>query len=1011
MNTANFARSSLLLLLAAILLHIPWVRADGLPPQVPIGGFQCSVWKVDEGLPNNSIINILPSKEGYLWLATYEGVVRFDGTEFSVIPPPSHVSLAHQFYEMREDSEGRLWLVCKSGALLMVQHGEMREILPQDEGGYQLDSVASGPGSSLGVSRGRLVKLGGDGLSPVPQPEKVRPRELSFFDGTFWILGTEGEILRQEGESWVRIPLQGNEAAITWETTDSALIVAAPSNVWAWEGHGFGPLSKGPRNIEKVSRLISGHNDLLWIKMGTAWRLWSRGTWISGPVEMDAKNYSDGLAEVDQSGNLWIMQAFTGLLVISKDGEIQKLDLAQHGLGRRYRNLTADSERNIWVGNLGSGLLRFRPRSFDTFTPAQGAASLPNCAVLRKSDGTIWIGALDRLAVSRWKDGAMTAFIAPKMSETRIGSLVEDEDGNLLAATDARGLWKISADGIFEKITLPAEIGEDIRSVCRDREGSLWLGCSNGVWCIRKNLAPLHFTVDDGLPHKDVTLVKEAPNGSIWVGTIGGASYYREGKWTTIPAAGTSAGNQVRAMYIDPGGTVWIGTRGGGIRCWDNEKMISLTTTEGLSSNYICGIGSDADRNIWITSYNGLMRIPPGERAVRFRNNRPILPIQLFGKSDGLPTAQFSELCDPPIASEPDGMIWLTTSQGIVRFDPRRAAPPPKKVPVVIREVTVNGSGVAPAPQLDIGPGVSRLTISFGAVYLGTPEKLSYRYRLVGHDADWSEPTRNRQAAFSQISPGTYTFEVVANSGSGSWNELDFKKITLRVVPHFTRTWWFLFLIVFFSILIIYVLHRLDINRSRALEQIRLRIARDLHDEVGGSLGAIALLGGHLQEHTNSPDAGEIRSLALSTVATLNEIVWLTNPSSERLEQIINRMKSIARMMLPQSNFTFNVSNVSEKDDVPMSWRRNLLPFFKEALHNIARHADASEVLIFIQTDRNGYFNLSIIDNGCGFEPDLVSPGNGLLNFSRRAAEMNCQFTLHSKPGEGTKLFLQGKIK
>ena len=395
---------------------------------------------------------------------------------------------------------------------------------------------------------------------------------------------------------------------------------------------------------------------------------------------------------------------------------------------------------------------------------------------------------------------------------------------------------------------------------------------------------------------------------------------------------------------------------------------------------------------------------------------------------------------EPAGCQTPDGKLWFPTSRGLAVLDPNKVKINPIPPPVLIEAVLVDGEpislsapGVSPLEELKISPGKQRFEFRYTALSLVAPEKVRFKYRLDGLEPDWMEGGTQRAAYYSYLKPGDYTFHVIACNNDGIWNDVG-ATLALKVMPHFWQTWWFsigaaLAGAGFVGGAARYVTRRRlrrkmeRLERQRALEKERARIAKDIHDDLGASLTRITLLSqsgrAELEDpHQAASDLDQIYHTARELTRAMDEIVWAVSPQHDTLDSLITYLGKFAQDFL-------SVANIRCRLDMPMqlpAWpltaevRHNLFLAVKEALHNVLKHASATTVRLSL-TITDSSFALVVNDNGKGFNPLAATPaqpgpgdhsrlsaGNGLVNMKKRLEEIGGIFELRSAPGEGTNL-------
>jgi Y_Y_Y domain/Histidine kinase/Histidine kinase-, DNA gyrase B-, and HSP90-like ATPase len=386
-----------------------------------------------------------------------------------------------------------------------------------------------------------------------------------------------------------------------------------------------------------------------------------------------------------------------------------------------------------------------------------------------------------------------------------------------------------------------------------------------------------------------------------------------------------------------------------------------------------------------------------------------------YGKSDGLPALECSGGSQPACWRAHDGHLWFTTVRGAVWVDPASARVNRLPPPVHIEVVRVDGESMSfsrtndgPLQKIRVPAGQHYFEFQFCALSFTAPDRVKFQWRLAGLENDWVDGGDHHSASYSYIPPGSYRFEVKACNNDGVWNDTP-ATLELTVLPYFWQQWWFKISVALAFISILVVIYSVRVARLRALERLRLRIARDLHDEVGANLGSISLLAQMMEQTPSSADATQVRGIAVQTIDTLRDIIWFIDPKHDKLSDLVQRLEETARLMLATIKYRFEQSGDFNSADLSLAFRRNVPPLFKEALHNILKHSHATEVQIQVwRAGENFYF--CIRDNGIGFDPARKNSGNGLRNLRKRAAEIGGSVEIQSTPGAGATINLQAPI-
>jgi signal transduction histidine kinase len=314
-----------------------------------------------------------------------------------------------------------------------------------------------------------------------------------------------------------------------------------------------------------------------------------------------------------------------------------------------------------------------------------------------------------------------------------------------------------------------------------------------------------------------------------------------------------------------------------------------------------------------------------------------------------------------------------------------------------------------PPPKMTVAAGRHYYEFRFGASSLASPEKVKFKWRLAGLEDNWVNGGNRNIANYGFIPPGTYQFEVLAGNNDGLWSDLP-AAMKLTVRPYYWQEWWFKLAVALFLVAGLLAAYSIRVSRLRMLEHLRLRIARDLHDDVGANLGSISLLAQIMEKKPSSADAAQVRDIAAHTIDTLRDIIWFIDPTHDNLGDLVMRLQETSRVMLSTISHRFKQDGDFLSADLSLPFRRNVPSIFKEVLHNLLRHAQASEVVVTVQRQEN-IFQFQVQDNGVGFCPENTHSGNGMKNMKRRATEIGGQLKVESRPGGGTTVTLTAPIK
>ncbi len=783
--------------LLALLVCAAAGRAFALDPSLLPTQYVLDNWQIPEGLPQSTAQAVARTPDGYLWVGTQEGLARFDGVKFTVFDSGNEPALPNKdICALLVDRAGRLWIGTRSG-LAVLENGHFRTV-------------------ATGALKHAFVRAFAEGRQ-----------------GRIWV-GTESGLIAIEGD---RVRAFDLADGLTDEriralavSPDDLLWVGTLSGLQRFDGKQFQtePL-RSPQLLEPVASLYQDPDGTLWIGSGIG-GLYRRS---GGRVEIAAApgRLSSVIRSLtsDHDGNLWIGAGGGGLIRWRK-GEVSALASGLFADGD-VRSLMEDHEGSLWVGSFGAGLLRLRDPKFVPAGEPEGLQGNLSWTIIPRKRGGIWVGTDGGL--SSYVDGRFQHRDLPiKAKSTRVRAIAEDRSERLWVGTDGAGALRLDPDGstrIFDR--RHGLSGDTVTALIEDRRGRIWVGTNEGLDVVEDDrVVSMQSKLDTATPPA-VHLLHEDRAGNLWVATesdglfiIGPRDTRHLGMADGLPS------NWVLSIHEDDRGYLWLGTTDGLAR-WHDGKLVPLARFGGPLRETILQILEDDSHELWISTDKGLISFPRAAVDALAAGGTQIPDYHVYGGADGLRTVEFGGGNTSPGCRTPDGMLWFPSVRGIVKVDPDHIVTNKLPPPVRIEQATVDGTALALTDGIEIAPGAQHWEFQYTGLSLLVPQRSQFRYQLEGFDHGWVDANSRRTAYYTGLSPGTYTFRVMASNNDGVWSEND-AALRFTLKPHLYQTLWFKLLCAIGFVLAAGGLYRLRVGRLRGIagelgQQVALR-TRDL---------------------------------------------------------------------------------------------------------------------------------------------------------------------------------------
>lgn len=967
-------------------------------------------WQVEDGLPENSVLGVAQTPDGFLWVATHQGLLRFDGIRFQDFPAVVAAGRPTAYLEtLMADGKGRLWMAKNRGVVVCVEGDRVTPYtVSEAREDFKATSMAQDGEGAIWISyqKGQpICRIKDDRVETFGANEGVSSSSVHWLaadrSGRLWFSRAGALGLFRSGRFQVVLRTPDVTLRIA-AAREGGLWAGAGVQVWRYqEGGELVPVARLGPGHGAISRLFEDRNGRLWV--GTDG---GRLFWL------------DGAALVD-----------TGLE------------------GADILSLTDDREGNLWVGTRVAGLNRIRAQTLQLLGRESGWNFGRVQSVCVDVAGVMWaVGAQHRLA--RYEAGGwilqLTNSAGTALKPTCVAA---DPQGGVYLGTVSDGLWHSTNDS-FYAVTNNTPLRERlIRALQVTSDGGVWLGQESPRRLRRWRAGVI---TDFELPpgkHAPRAFAEDAQQ-TVWAATSDGALVRVTGDQLsdetgrTLPEAPA-----IRSLYCTADGSLWIGYAERGLGRMKAGRFFLFERQHGLPEPYVSQILADAVGRLWLAGNRGVSCVSLAEldavaegRAARF------VPMT-FGRDEGLPRLEASFDIWPNAARDGLGDLIFSTPAGLLRARPDAVFQSPEPPPVALERVTANGRLVAAYFQpgsagsngppvvslrgmtnrIRLGPGRQQVEIEFTALRLAAPENVQFRYRLEGRDSAWVDVGTHRRVRFERLSPGEYRFEATAANHEGEWNETG-AAVAISVLPHFWETRWFwagagtVFLVGVGGAARMIERRRMRqqlerLEREHAVERERTRIAKDLHDDLGASLTQIAMLS-HFAQSPAVPaeqaraDIQKVGGMAREMTRSLAEIVWAVNPRNDSLESFVSYACHLAEESLRAAGIRCLLDTDADlpRRELDTELRHNLLMVVKEAINNVIKHSGAKVVWVRVKAEPPG-FRLVIEDDGRGFDLDQSATGrapdgsgNGLTNIRKRIESIGGQFTITSRVGAGTRL-------
>jgi signal transduction histidine kinase/ligand-binding sensor domain-containing protein len=973
-------------------LMLTWVPYGfALDPALDVSQYAHTTWKIREGFFKGTPVAIAQTPDGYLWLGTEFGLLRFDGVRYVLWKPPAGQELPSNYIRsLLAARDGTLWIGDAKG-LASWKGGKLTRypelvgqavwaLLEDREGTVWAGGQANLNAKLCAIKNGNIRCYGEDG------------RFGQFIDA-----------------------LYEDRAGNVW--------IGGIAGLWRWK-HGPPKLYPTP---DRVRALAEGDDGELVVVMYSGIRRLVDEKLQGDPLPATGLRFRPNGILRDRDGGLWIGTEDRGLAHVHQ-GRMDVFERSDGLSGNFIERIFEDREGNIWVATL-DGLDRFRNLAVSTISVKQGLSNAAVQSVLVARDGAVWLGTLDGL--NRWDNGRVAVYKSAKaitgggLPDNAIESLYQDFRDRIWAST--HGGLAFLENGRFTPVD---SVPGGVEAITGDRAGNLWVSQKENLFHLRDGrvVGKIPWAML-GQKEQARSLAVDPSASGLWLAFPGAVVFFKNGQIGVSYSVAEGLGEgHIRDLQLDRDGALWAATETGASRLKDG-RVVTLNAKNGLPCDDAHWVMEDEDQSVWVYMACGLAQIARAELdawVVAATNGQPRrVQATVFDSSDGVRSHAGTTGKSPSIAKSADGRLWFLPWDGVSVVDPRRLPFNKLAPPVQIERMTGDGKTYDAIPgengRLRLPPLVRDLEIDYTALSLVAPEKVHFRYKLESWESDWQHVGARRQAFYNNLPPGDYRFRVSACNNSGVWNEVG-AFVDFSVAPVFYQTAWFQLACVAACLALLGAIYRLRLRHVERQFNLRLeervsertRIAQELHDTL-----LQGFISASMQLHVAADQVPE----GAPEKTQLGGVLQL-------MEQVIEEGRNAVRGLRPANSDPLNIAQAFARIREELSIQkqtgfrvivkgqpRSLRPILRdevyrigrEAVLNAFRHAQANSIEVEIEYGTN-QLRLLVRDDGCGIDPQVLQSGRdghfGLIGMRERAESVGARLTVNSRISSGTEVDL-----
>ena len=960
-----------------LLLFLPWLwvtaTAFCLDPSRPLALHAQRTWRSEDGLLQDTASALLESKDGYLWVGTDAGLVRYDGATFEPFSRATVPGFLHNGIQaLVEDSRGALWIATSEPGLYLFQRGSVRTF---------------GPAEGL--------------------PDRPIRRLLKDSSETLWAAPTEGPLLRFDGKRFQPVPSDAAHlriSALAEDRVGSLWVGTVGSGLWRLRQ---GRLTLAALAATEITALAAGTDGEIWV--GTR----SRGllAWVDGRLE--APGWSRKLPHhpisallQDRAGSLWVGIEQDGLFRCTPGGH---LEAAPGAAGARWTPLSLLEDRSgaLWSGSEDRGLRVIYPVPFQTVPVAGDPSEASVLRVCQDSAGTLWCVTGDH-ALGTLRQGRIERLPAPSLGP--IAAIWPRRAGGLWLGVQGGGVFVLDQGKVRQIRSTAGSPSDAILGLYEDPEQVLWIAT------LHQGLVRL---APDGSQTRypailDIQSMAGGGQGPLYLGSPSrGLGILEAGQVRWLGPADGLGSIGVRALCLDPGGTLWLGTLDG-LRCYRNGTIQTARDRSDPWALTIHTLLVDTDHHLWISTSQGLFRVPLADLAMAIQGTRLASAAALFDHHDGMPSRETSVSGQPAAWLSREGDLYFATSRGLTWMASGAQPTPGPPLQLHILKAESDETILPDILPIQVPPGTHRFEVYYTATSLTRVDKVRFRYRLEGWDHIWNEVGDRRFSAYANLPPGSYRF-VVQAWRVGEQEPPQERSIEVRVLPflHQRPLFWVLCLMgaAGFGWWMLRLRFQQVEARSAVLAE-RNRMAREIHDHLAqgftGVLLQLEAAEAKLSRMQGDPEPvltrlDHARNLAVASLQEARRSVMTLSPRKPAGTDLLGALRLLADRLLAGTDIQVDLLQTGVPRPLRNRLEEELLRMAQEMLTNALRHGKARWVRVILQF-QGRQVHLCVEDDGQGFDPAASAAGYGMRSIRDSLKQLGGHLDIDSSPGFGSRI-------